>query len=187
MTESPFTLERFIAALRLTVEVAVDEADLLAQMTPLVRRFASETHWRRPDMYHADTEQGFGTTVLHVEADQSLFVVVDSWLPGRGVQPHDHDTWAVVAGLEGIEYNRFWQRLDDGRRPGHARLRCSGERQICPGEVLTMPRGAIHSVSNPGERTSLSLHVYGRHLNYTARRRFDPERELEQAFRIDTR
>jgi predicted metal-dependent enzyme (double-stranded beta helix superfamily) len=130
---------------------------------------------------------GFGTTLLHVEADQSLFVVVDSWLPGRGVRPHDHDTWAVVVGVEGEERNLFWRRLDDASRPGHAELECCGEQRIGAGEVLLMPSGGIHSVINEGQSTSLSFHVYGRHLNHTRRRQFDPELKLELPFVIDPR
>ena len=187
VTNDSYTLESFVAALRTAVAAAPDEASLLAQVAPLARRLAAARSWLRPDMYHADPQLGFGTSLLHVEADQSLFVVVDSWLPGRGVQPHDHDTWAVVVGVEGVECNRFWQRLDDGSRPGHARLQCIGERRIGPGEAIEMPRGGIHSVINQGARTSLSLHVYGRHLNHTARRRFDLERDLELPFLIEAR
>lgn len=57
--------------------------------------------------------------MLHVELDNSLFIVVDSWLPGRGVRPHHHGTWAVVDGVKGTERNVFWERTDGGSRPGH--------------------------------------------------------------------
>jgi predicted metal-dependent enzyme (double-stranded beta helix superfamily) len=187
MTATEYVLEDFVADLRRIVGASEDEATILMQVQPLARRFAGERSWLCEAIYGADPALGFGTTLLHVEADQSLFVVVDSWLPGRGVQPHDHDTWAVVVGVEGVERNIFWQRLDDGSRPGHAELRCIGERTIAPGESIEMPSASIHSVINQGERTSLSFHVYGRHLNHTARRRFDPERNLELPFIIDAR
>jgi predicted metal-dependent enzyme (double-stranded beta helix superfamily) len=35
--------------------------------------------------------------------------------------PHNHGTWAVVAGVYGPERNAFWKRLDDGSRPGCAK------------------------------------------------------------------
>lgn len=187
MSCAGYTLERFVTDMRRIVVSAEDEADLLYQLVPLAQQVVAARSWLCAEMFHADPELGFGTSLLHVEADQSLFVVVDSWLPGRGVQPHDHDTWAVVVGVEGSERNLFWQRLDDGHQPGHARLACIGERSIAAGEALVLPRGSIHSVINPGDRTSLSFHIYGRHLNYTARRRFDPERNLELPFLIETR
>ena len=187
MANEGYNLDSFIGDLRRLVASAADEASLLAEVAPLARRVVADRGWLREDMYDADAQLGFGTSLLHVEDDQSLFVVVDSWLPGRGVQPHDHDTWAVVVGVEGSERNQFWQRLDDGSQPGHAQLACIGEQCIEPGEAIAMPGGTIHSVINPGERTSLSFHVYGRHLNHTARRRFDLERNLELPFLIEAR
>lgn len=187
MTIDSYNLERFIDDLRRIVATAADEASLLAQVAPLAKRVVAERSWLRADMYSADPALGFGTSLLHVEADQSLFVVVDSWLPGRGVPPHDHDTWAVVVGVEGSERNIFWQRLDDATRPGYAELQRLDEQSIAPGQVLAMPSGSIHSVINETSHTSLSFHVYGRHLNHTARRQFDPERNLELPFIIDAR
>jgi predicted metal-dependent enzyme (double-stranded beta helix superfamily) len=187
MTILAYGLNDFVADLRRIVRVAEDETSILAQVQPLARRFASERSWLREAMYSAEPSLGFGTTLLHAEADHSLFVVVDSWLPGRGVQPHDHDTWAVVVGVDGTERNIFWQRLDDATRPGYAELQRIGEQCIGPGEAALMPSGTIHSVSNETQRTSLSFHVYGRHLNHTARRQFDPEHNLELPFIINAR
>lgn len=180
-------MQSFVAELRKAVDVAANEAELLSHVGPLVQRMVQQRSWLRADMYDADPELGFGTTLLHVEPDQSLFVVVDSWLPGRGVPPHDHDTWAVVVGVDGIERNLFWQRLDDAQRPGYAELQLTGEHCILVGEALVLPSGSIHSMINETEHTSLSFHVYGRHLNYTERRQFDLENNLERPFKINPR
>ncbi|MEX6501012.1 hypothetical protein [Pseudomonas zhanjiangensis] len=187
MTMQAYSLEAFVADLRQIVAATTDEAEILERVGPLARRAVAEGDWLRPAMYEADPALGFGTTLLHVEPDQSLFVVVDSWLPGRGVRPHDHDTWAVVVGVDGVERNRFWQRLDDASRPGYAELRCIGEQSIQPGEAILMPSGGIHCVTNETQRTSLSFHVYGRHLNHTQRRQFDPQNNLELPFIIEAR
>ena len=45
--------------------------------------------------------------VLHEESDHRLAVFAVSWLPGRGVPPHDHGTWAIVVGVDGPEKNLF--------------------------------------------------------------------------------
>jgi hypothetical protein len=42
--------------------------------------------------------------------------------------------------------------------------------------------GSIHSVVNETDRVSVSLHVYGKHPNYTMRSQFDPDRNLERPF-----
>lgn len=187
MTESGYSLGAFIEDLRGVIQAEAGEAGILARVGPLVRRIAEELGWLSAAMYEADPVLGYGTTMLHVEPDHGLFVVVDSWLPGRGVPPHDHDTWAVVVGLEGVERNLFWQRSGDVSQSGHVELQCINEQQIWPGEVLLMPAGTIHSVLNETQGTSLSLHVYGRHLNYTDRRQFDLQNKCELPFRINPR
>ena len=43
---------------------------------------------------------------------------------------------------------------------------------------------AIHSVSNEGDRVTLSLHLYGRNLNFAARSQFDPQSGAETPFKL---
>jgi predicted metal-dependent enzyme (double-stranded beta helix superfamily) len=45
-----------------------------------------------------------------------------------------------------------------------------------------MPPGSIHSVVNESDRVTVSLHVYGKHPNYTGRSQFDADRNLELPF-----
>jgi hypothetical protein len=40
----------------------------------------------------------------------------------------------------------------------------------------------IHSVINDSERVTLSLHVYGKHINFTRRSQFDLEEQTEKPF-----
>jgi hypothetical protein len=42
----------------------------------------------------------------------------------------------------------------------------------------------IHSVWNVGKNVSMSLHTYGRHINYTGRSEFDVEHKRERPFMI---
>ena len=41
---------------------------------------------------------------------------------------------------------------------------------------------SIHSVVNETARVTLSLHVYGKHVNYTTRSQFDPRLETETTY-----
>ena len=187
MTQAPYSIAQFLADVLRVMSTHDDEAALLEQVAPLARRAALDPQWRDDRQYIADPELGFGSTLLHEESDRSLFVVADSWLPGRGVNAHDHGTWAVVVGVDGPERNVFWERLDDGSRAGYAELRAVREQVVAVGDVITLPTGTIHSVCNDTDRTTLSFHVYGRHLNYTGRSQFDPERRIEKPFLIETR
>jgi predicted metal-dependent enzyme (double-stranded beta helix superfamily) len=133
-------------------------------------------------MYEADAEQGFGVHLLHEEADHTLAIFAVSWLPGRGTPPHDHGTWALVAGVDGPETNKFFERVDDRTRPGHAELKKIGEKVFGVGEVAAMPSRAIHLVWNETDKVTLSLHIYGKHINFTGRSQFDLESQTETPF-----
>jgi predicted metal-dependent enzyme (double-stranded beta helix superfamily) len=185
--EAEFSIAGLVAELRAARTAARDEGEMLARVRPLARCAALyRNDWLRPAMCVPDHAQGFGICVLHEEPDHQLAVFVASWLPKRGTPPHDHGTWAVVAGLEGAERNAFWRRLDDGRRPGYAEIVKVSERTFGRGDVLAMPAGAIHSVSNDGDRVAVSLHIYGRHVNHTTRSRFDPVTRVEAPYQLAT-
>jgi predicted metal-dependent enzyme (double-stranded beta helix superfamily) len=182
MKDDAYTLDRFIDEMRRVTRQAASEREVLAELRPLARRLALSGTWREPAHYHTDSEQGFGAHLLHEEPDHSLAVFAASWLPGRGAPPHDHGTWSIVVGVDGPERNVFYERSDDRSRPGYADLRQIGEQVFGPGEVLAMPDGTIHSVHNDTERVTLSLHVYGRHINHTQRSQFDPDQHIEKPF-----
>lgn len=182
MNKDFYALGEFVTDLRRISGECQDERQLLAVLQPVVRRFALSDSWRDPRHYEADREQGFGVHVLHEEADHALAVFTVSWLPGRGIPPHDHGTWAIVVGVDGPETNVFWERTDDRSRPGYAQLREIGEKVFGPGEAVVMPSGTIHSVHNDSAQTTLSLHVYGKHVNFTNRSQFDPEKRSETPF-----
>jgi len=173
--DDPYSIPELVADLRRLRDQHADERHILSQLRPLMRRAAlSKSTWLEPHLYSADEEQGFGVHLLHEEADHTLAILAVSWLPDRGAPPHDHGTWALIAGVEGREVNRFYRRNDDGTRPGYAELKQVGAHDCAEGDVLAMPTGAIHSVWNHGEAVSVSLHVYGKHVNHTTRSQFDP-------------
>ena len=175
---------RYVAALR-GARAAGDEAGVLRAVREAASALAAcRSQWLTPRMREPDPEQGFGLYVLHEEPDHSLATFVVSWLPRRGTAPHDHGTWSVVVGLEGEERNEMWRRLDDGTRPGYAELARTGEKVFGADEVLVMPTGVIHSVWNDSGHVSVSLHVYGRHINHTDRSQFDPVARTEMPYKV---
>ncbi|HEU4352647.1 MAG TPA: cysteine dioxygenase family protein [Burkholderiales bacterium] len=180
----PLTLNRFLAELRRTRSESKDEREMLSRVRRLAPQFALAEGWVQRKYYEADPDQGFGVHVLHEEPDHTLAVFAVSWLPSRGTPPHDHGTWAVIVGVDGAEKNVFWERADDRTRPGYAELRRIGEKLADRGDVVAMPAGAIHSVVNESKQVTLSLHVYGKHVNHTERSQFDPARRTESTFKV---
>jgi predicted metal-dependent enzyme (double-stranded beta helix superfamily) len=80
-----------------------------------------------------------------------------------------------VGGIHGVEHNTFWRRLDNGSQAGKAQLVVDKEVDIGPGNVICNFDRDIHSVKNESDKLTLSLHVYGKHINHTDRYGFDPE------------
>jgi len=187
MTVDTYTLQQFVTDLRQTASEISDEKALLSKLRPMVKRIALDDGWRNERHYQADADQGFGVHVLHDEPDHSLFVTAISWLPGRGAPAHDHGTWAVVVGVDGPEKNILYERTDDRSRSGYAELHKIGEKVCDVGDILAFPAGAIHSVINETSRTTLSFHVYGRHLNYANRSQYDPQKKTAMPFILKTR
>lgn len=183
MANNDYSIPQLVADLRRISSETSDEHDILRRVRPLARRAAlSRDLWLEKRFYAADPEQGFGLHTLHEEADHSLAIFAVSWLPNRGAPAHNHGTWAVVVGVDGPEKNVFFERTDDGQRPGHAELKKIGEKIFDFGDVLAMPTGGLHSIWNESATTSVSLHIYGRHLNYTGRSQFDPDKRTETPF-----
>jgi predicted metal-dependent enzyme (double-stranded beta helix superfamily) len=187
MTAATYGLAEFVNDLRAITAETHDLHAIVGRVRPLARDLALARTWLLPRHYECDAEQGFGAHLLHEEPDHTLAIFAGAWLPGRGAPAHNHGTWAVVAGVDGAERNTFWTRLDDGSRPGQAVIGRREDQVIGPGEVVTFQPDTIHSVVNESARVTVSLHVYGRHVNHTTRSQFDPERGTEKAFilRVD--
>ena len=183
METNGYAIQRLVTDLRRVVSEAADERRILSEIRPLAQRAAlSRDSWFEKRFYVADPEQGFGVHLLHEEVDHSLAIFVVSWLPKRGAPPHDHGTWAIVAGVEGPERNEFFERVDDGSRPGHAELKKTGEKVFHPGDVLAMRVGQIHGIWNDSDSISVSLHIYGKNIQHTGRSRFDLEKHTQTPF-----
>lgn len=173
-----YALDVFVEDLRSVVASARSQERLLMRLRPFVRRFALSKSWLLPRHYETEPDQGNGVHLLHEEPDHSLAVAAVTWLPGHETPPHDHGTWAVVAAVEGPEANTFWRRLDDRTRAGYAELERIDAKVLSIGDVIAMPEDAIHSVANETKDTTMTLHVYGRNLQYSERFEFDIEQRL---------
>ena len=180
-----YSLTEYVEDLRRICAQTSDEDEIFRQLAPLAEKLVADSSWLRPKHYQYDEEQGFGVHLLHEEADHSLAVFVVNWLPGRGTPPHDHGTWAVVAGIEGVERNLRYRRSDDASRDDYAELEIKKEFDALPGEALCIRSGGIHKVSNETDQLTLSLHTYGRHINHTNRSQFDTDNNQRKQFIVN--
>ena len=185
MPEQAYDVESYVRDIRAIVASETDSSTITNRIKPLAKKLAAAPGWMKDEYRTADESQGFGVHLLHEEDNHDLAVFVLTWLPDRGTLPHNHLTWAVVAGIEGEEYEVEWRRLDDGSKEGYAKLEKTGDATLRPGDVSACKPDAIHSVWNTGDKLSISLHTYGRHINFTGRSEFDPENDVERPFKVN--
>jgi predicted metal-dependent enzyme (double-stranded beta helix superfamily) len=172
MCDTGYTVRELARDLRDLKERALAEPEMLAESAELVKRLVLMKHnWLRTYMAKpAPTpEEGPKRHVLHEEPDHSLALFVVAMNGGERTAPHDHGTWAVIAGLEGREVNRRWKREGDAVVP-------AGEDTIDDATIVTLPGSTIHSLHNETDCASVTLQLYGinpdqtQHRNYTPRR-----------------
>ena len=182
MSAPDYSVEDYVKDLRAIVAEESEESAVVERVKPLAQRLAARPDWGDSGEIRYNEEQGFGIRLLHQEENHDLAVFLFSWLPDRGTLPHNHKTWAVVVGIDGEEEEVQFRRLDDGSTPGYAKLERTGDWTLTAGAVTTCLPEDIHSVWNTGSQVSLSLHTYGRHINFTGRSEFDPESDLERPY-----
>ncbi len=102
---------------------------------------------------------------LSEDADHRFALYLQSCLPGVDVPPHNHTTWAVIVGLDGIEENRFYERGDAGA------VRTGGL-DVGPGVGVAFLPEDLHSIHIHGEQPVLNFHMYGLALERLERREF---------------
>ncbi|MDB5835183.1 MAG: hypothetical protein JWR14_5013 [Caballeronia sp.] len=96
--------------------------------------------------------------------EDGFALYLNSLLPGKTTIPHNHDTWAVIAALEGEELNRVYQRTDDGSDAERATLNIEREVVVRPGTPIAFLPEDIHSIHVTGAAPTLHFHLYGRPL-----------------------
>ena len=96
--------------------------------------------------------------------DDSFALQLFVW-PARAASAiHDHSCWGAICAASGTLAEERYRRLDDGSQANQARLKLDWQHAMQPGDPTStlMPYdGGIHRVSNPSNRTVLSLHLYG--------------------------
>ena len=109
---------------------------------------------------------GRAGTIYHLaeDADGRFALYGSAGVPGKAQPPHNHTTWASIAGVYGDEHNVFYERVDRGETPGEGRLRRTDELTIRRGSACAMLPDDFHTIEVTGPGESLHLHLYGKTL-----------------------
>ena len=105
-------------------------------------------------------------TLFHLAEDpDGRFALYGSaGAPGKAQPPHNHTTWACIAGVYGDEHNVFYDRVDDRKVEGEGRLAKSGELTVVKGNACAFLPDDFHTIEVVNGKESLHLHLYGKTL-----------------------
>ena len=112
-----------------------------------------------------------GLQVFH--RSPTLTVFAATWTPQMNLMPHNHRMWALIGIYTGREDNILW-------RPTSGRPQAFGAQCLFAGDVATLPADVIHSVTNPLERFTGGIHIYGGDFFATRRSQWNPETLAEE-------
>jgi rhodanese-related sulfurtransferase/predicted metal-dependent enzyme (double-stranded beta helix superfamily) len=115
---------------------------------------------------HFANVPGRAGTIYHLAEDRDgRFALYGSaGVPGKAQPPHNHTTWASIAGVFGDEHNVFYERTDRGETPGEGRLQKTRELTIQRGNACAMLPDDFHTIEVTSKTESLHLHLYGKTL-----------------------
>ena len=125
------------------------------------------------------TENDWYVARSYESRDHSFSLQIFVWPPSTKTKIHDHSSWGVYCCAVGSVLEEHYERLDDGSRPDHARLkkiwqllwsREDGASSVLPHD------GGIHRVGNPGDNLAISVHLYGPRLGEVDGRDYDISR-----------
>jgi hypothetical protein len=112
------------------------------------------------------------------DGSHSLQIFV--WPAGTRTRIHDHTSWGAYCCVAGSVLEERYERLDDGSRLNHARLKKAWQLSWSRGDgvstVLPHDEG-IHRVGNLGGETAISVHLYGPKIGAFDGRDYDTSRD----------
>jgi predicted metal-dependent enzyme (double-stranded beta helix superfamily) len=112
-----------------------------------------------------------GIHPVYRSAEFTILNVV--WAPLMILLPHEHRMWATIGIYGGREDNILWERTG-------SLVEASGASSLSEKEVFSLPDDVVHSVTNPIERLTGAIHIYGGDFFAVARSEWDAETLREQ-------
>ena len=150
-----------IRAIEAEMGVSREALDKIAEK---VKELAARTELWSSDFYAPPGEFERQSRYLISEDDDNRFALYLNVLKaGQKSPPHNHTTWACVAGVAGEEHNYLYDRIDGGTEAGPAELKQT-EHVVCKaGSSVTLMPDDIHHIEVV-EGEARQLHMYGRGL-----------------------
>jgi predicted metal-dependent enzyme (double-stranded beta helix superfamily) len=165
-----FGMEQFVA----DCVAASEENQAQAAVKEVLER---AVHDPRTMLARVGEPKKAGLEVFH--RSKTLTILAATWTPLMNVMPHNHLMWAQIGIYTGREDNILWKRSEAG-------VSASGAKCLFAGDVVALGENVIHSVSNPLERFTGGIHIYGGDFFDTERSMWDAETREEKPSDGDT-
>lgn len=98
----------------------------------------------------------------------TLTIFAATWTPQMNLMPHNHLMWANIGIYTGREDNIFWKRTSDG-------IKAFGANALFVKDTAMLTEDALHSVTNPLQRFTGGIHIYGGDFFDTQRSQWNSE------------
>ncbi len=115
----------------------------------------------RPNVLYLISEDPDKRFALYVTASQRRYLTA----------PHNHQTWAVIVGIQGGEPNIFYKKTEDGG------VEITGRDTVSLGKGVAFMPEDIHALDIPGVEPVINFHMYGLGLPYLDKRQYYNERD----------
>lgn len=171
-------LEAVAKLSELTALAGLDEHELLRQATRIVGHLVAADDWLPEEMAQSDPLH-YRQYLLYGDPLDRYSLVSFVWGPGQQTPVHDHTVWGVIGMLRGAECSQAYHLTANG-------LEAAGrEETLAPGQTTCVSPaiGDIHRVRNAhGDRTSISIHLYGGNIGRIHRNTYNTESGQRTSF-----
>lgn len=121
-----------------------------------------------------------GSQPLYHAPDLTILNLV--WGKHMTVMPHNHEMWAVIGIYTGRENNIFWRKLPED---ASSDIEAAGAKSLGVGDAAPLGADIIHSVTNPLDKFTGAIHVYGGDFFGVERSEWCPEELTERPYDLE--
>lgn len=170
-TQSALDVERFIQDCRHACDSHA--ADAQAAVREVLARAISNP---RAVLKGVGEPQKGGIRPLYRSPGLTILNIV--WSPLMQLMPHEHNMWSLIGIYTGREDNIFWERKG-------TQVSAVSASALSAGSVTPLPQDVIHSVTNPIEKLTGAIHIYGGDFFAVRRSEWDPDSLTERDWNLE--
>ena len=160
-TERAQAVLAFIAeAKRLAPDSARATPDQLRQVAERLEALGRRRVLFPPEAFSVVPGRPASIYRLAEDADGGYALYLSLGEPGKAQPPHDHTTWAIIAGVAGVERNEVYARRKSAD-PARDTLAHARRVDVGPGQSIVLGPDDVHTIELVGDEPGAHLHFYG--------------------------